>query len=58
MFDHVTKYTIMYIHKGTNQNTKILTLVFAEFTACPFNVRNKCFAICFGLISLAFVLES
>lgn len=58
MFYHVTKYTVMCIHKGANQNTEILTLFFADFTACPFNISNKCFAMCFGLISSDFVLES
>lgn len=58
MFGLVTKYTIMHIHRGANQSTKIPTLVFADFTVCSFNISNKCSVVCFGLISLAFVLES
>lgn len=54
--DRVTKYIIMHIHKGANGKTKIIILIFADFTVCSFSVTNKCFALCFGLVSLAFVL--
>lgn len=36
---------------------KLTTLGFADFTVCLFSVTNKTFALRFGLVSLAFVLE-
>jgi len=57
MFDHVTKYTIMHIHKGANQNAKILFFfLLTSLLVLLISITNV--LLCFGLISLAFVLES